>query len=241
MEGRPRKGVWTPATRAALAASFGAAARLRRGRPFHPAGVLFEARLRLHGTPQPWGAPFLDHRMDVYGFARFSRSLGLPPPLPDILGLALRWHQEDATADLLLATTGHTPLGRRLLRPATRWTGMYTSLFPYEVAGRRLVLGALLQRERPLPATFDALVRAADEGPLLLDLAAAAPSGPWRLFGQIELTAPPMTDTDLPTRFNPLLRQVPGLRPAGWLNEVRDAAYEAAQRVPDRQKKIQVR
>jgi hypothetical protein len=34
-------------------------------------------------------------------------------------------------------------------------------------------------------------------------------------------------------RFNPLRHPIPDLRPAGWLNEVRDAAYVAAQRVPD--------
>jgi hypothetical protein len=223
----------TSTVRAGLAATFHTAARLRRGRPFHPSGLLFDARLRLHGTARPWGAAFLDERMDLRGVARFSRSLGTPPPLPDFLGLALRWQQEDATAEVLLATTGHTVLGRRLLRPATRWTGLYTSLFPYEAAGRRLRLGALLQAGQSLPARFDALAAAAEHGSLVLDLVVAAPSGPWRLFGRVELAAPAMTDADLPTRFDPVRHPVPGVRPAGWGNEVRSAAYVAAQRVPD--------
>ncbi|HUR07193.1 MAG TPA: hypothetical protein VM347_31925 [Nonomuraea sp.] len=228
----------TSLVRSGLAAFFNTAARLRRGRPLHPSGLVVDAHLRLHGTPRPWGAPFLDQRMDLRGIARLSRSTGVPPPLPDILGIAVRWQQNDATADLLLATTGHTTLGRRLLRPATRWTGMYTSLFPYQ-ANQRLLLGALLHTSTPLPATFDALARSVEHGPLVLELLVAAPSGPWQLFGQIELTGPAMPDC--PMRFNPLQHPIPGLRPAGWLNEVRGAAYEAAQHVPDQSEKAHSR
>ncbi|MGN9844553.1 hypothetical protein ACTMTI_41145 [Nonomuraea sp. H19] len=224
--------LFTSAVRSGLAATFDAAARLRKGRPLHPSGLVLDAHLRLHGASRTWGAALLDQRANLSGIARLSRSMGIPPPLPDILGLALRWQQDDATADLLLATTGHTTLGRRLLRPATRWTGMYTSLFPYQADDRRLLLGALLRNAKPLPATFDALAQAAEDGPLMLDLVVAAPSGPWQLFGQVELAAPAVSGG--PARFNPIQRPIPGLRPAGWLNEVRGAAYTAAQRVPDR-------
>jgi hypothetical protein len=150
---------YTSAVRSALAATFGTAARLRRGRPFHPSGLIFDAHLRLHGAPNRWGAAFLDQRIDLRGVARLSRSIGVPAPLPDILGLAFRWQDDDATADLLLATTGRTTLGRRLLRPTTQWTGLYTSLFPYQADGRRLLLGALLHTPTPLPAALDAVAR----------------------------------------------------------------------------------
>ncbi|TDE58644.1 hypothetical protein E1295_05270 [Nonomuraea mesophila] len=223
----------TSLVRSGLAVTFGAAARLRRGRPLHPSGLILRARLRLHGTPRPWGARFLDQPLTLQGIARLSRSTGVPPPLPDILGLALRWEQEGETADLLLATTGHTALGRRVLRPSTRWTGMYGSLFPYQVGERRLLLGALLHLPAGLPATIDALARAVEHGPLRAELLAAGPGGPWSLFGQVELSGPAAGDAELPTRFSPLRRPIPGLRPAGWLNEVRDAAYVAAQRTPD--------
>ncbi|QYC42225.1 hypothetical protein Nocox_23105 [Nonomuraea coxensis DSM 45129] len=223
----------TSLTRSGLAAAFGAAARLRHGRPLHPSGLVLDAHLRLHGTPEPWGVPFLDRRMDLRGIARLSRSVGVPPPLPDILGLALRWRQDDTTADLLLATTGRTPLGRRLLRPATRWTGLYSSLFPYGAGERRVLLGALLHTPVRLPATVDALAQVVEHGPLVVALLAAAPSGPWRPFGQVRLSAPASTDAEHPTRFNPLRHPIPGLPPASWLNEVRDAAYVSAQQVPD--------
>ncbi|MEV0146872.1 MULTISPECIES: hypothetical protein [unclassified Nonomuraea] len=141
-------------TGAALAAGFRLAAGLRGGRPLHPHGLLFDAELHLHGdAARTWGSPFLDERLELRGIARLSRSAGLPPPLPDILGIALRWRQADADAELLLATTGRTTLGRRLLRPATRWApGLYGSLFPYEArgarddGGRRVLLGALPAR-----------------------------------------------------------------------------------------------
>ncbi|WP_049563192.1 hypothetical protein [Nonomuraea sp. SBT364] len=222
----------TSVVRSGLAATFDLAARLRRGRPLHPAGLVLDARLRLHGTGREWGADFLDRRMDLAGIARLSRSVGLPPPVPDILGIALRWEQAAATPELLLAGTGHTVLGRRLLRPATAWApGVYGSLFPYEVGGRRVLLGALPRAGRRLPARFDVLADAVVGGPLLFDLLVAAPSGPWRVFGQVELTGPARTDAERPTRFNPVRHPIPGLRPAGWLSDVRGAAYVGAQRV----------
>ncbi|MET8987305.1 hypothetical protein ABZW49_17815 [Nonomuraea wenchangensis] len=224
---------WTSLTRSGLAAAFGAAARLRHGRPVHASGLVLDAHLCLHGTPEPWGVPFLDQRMDLPGIARLSRSVGVPPPLPDILGLALRWDQDDTSADLLLATSGRTALGRRLLRPATRWTGLYSSLFPYQAGERRVLLGALLHTPVRLPATLDALAQVVEHGPLTVALLAAAPSGPWRPFGQVRLSAPVLTDADLPTRFNPLRHPIAGLPPASWLNDVRDAAYASAQQVPD--------
>ncbi|PRX66807.1 hypothetical protein B0I32_105247 [Nonomuraea fuscirosea] len=224
----------TSLARSALAAAFGTAARLRHGRPLHPSGLVLDARLRLHGAPRPWGTPFLDQAMELRGVARLSRSVGVPAPLPDILGVALRWEQQDDTvADLLLASTGRNRISRRVLRPAARWTGMYSSLFPYQAGERRLLLGALLHTPASLPATFDALALAVEFDPVVLELLVAAPAGPWRLFGQVRLSAPARTDAERPMRFDPLQHPIRGLRPAGWLNEVRGAAYTAAQRVPD--------
>lgn len=232
-------GPLTTAAAGAFAAVFNIAARLRRGRPLHPAGLLFHAELRTHGTALSWGNPFLDQPMTLHGTARLSRAAGLPPPLPDILGIALRWQQAGASPELLLATTGHTVLGRRLLRPTTRWApGLYSTLFSYAVGpsaadGRRVLLAALPRTERPLPARLDALAHAVDEAPLPLDLLVAAPAGPWHIFGQVTLTAPAMPDAAVPARFNPTRHPIPGLRPAGRLHEVRGPAYAAAQRVPD--------
>ncbi|MFB9709065.1 hypothetical protein ACWDTT_32950 [Streptosporangium sandarakinum] len=255
----------TSAARAVLAAVFGTAARIRRGRPLHPVGLLFDAALHLHGAPSLWGAAFLDEAMELRGIARLSRSAGLPYPSPDVLGLAVRWPHpspdgtaaaEDragaegtgrgataasdaeaapgATAELLLATTGRTVPGRRLLRPAVRWApGLYGSLLPYGAGGDRVLLGAVARRSWASPARLGALARVAAARPLVFDLVVASPTGPWERFGVLELTGPAHTDADEPVRFDPLRHPIPGLEPAGWIQRVREGAYAAAQRVPD--------
>lgn len=232
----------TSVVSAGFAAAFGAAARLRRGRPLHPAGLVLNATLSLHGTPRSRGAAFLDEPMDLRGVARLSRSIGLPSPSPDILGLAVRWQQPAAgttgaevIAELLLATTGHTVLGRRLLRPATRWApGMYGSLFPYAAGSGRVLLGAVARRPWALPADLDGLARAVEERPLLFTLVVASPFGSWERFGVLELAGPAQQDAAAPMRFNPIRHPIPGLRPAGWLQQVREPAYTAAQRTSHR-------
>ncbi|WP_433259288.1 hypothetical protein ACQPYK_49745 (plasmid) [Streptosporangium sp. CA-135522] len=160
--------------------------------------------------------------------------MGLPHPLPDILGLAIRWRPPgtDDVADLLLATTGHTALGRRMLMPTTTWAGMYSSLFPYETSRGRLLLGAVTRPPWAVEANLDALAYAVAVQPLLFDLAVASPGGAWQKFGRLTLTGPARPDFAEPMRFDPVRHPIPGLQPAGWLHQVRGPAYAAAQRVP---------
>ncbi|QKG21834.1 DUF1990 family protein [Actinomadura verrucosospora] len=217
---------------AALARAFTAAARARGGRPLHPHGLVFDATLRLSGTSRFWGVPLLDDAAELRGVARLSRSIGLPSPFPDVLGLALRWRQpeedgEPATAELLLATTGHGRLGRHLLRPANRWgPGFYGSLLPYAAGDRRVLLGAVARRAVPADP-------AAADGPITMDLVVAAGLGPWERFGELLLTGPVRTDDREPLRFDPVRHPVPGLRPAGALQQMRGRAYDAVQHVDE--------
>ncbi|MEU9018382.1 DUF1990 family protein [Actinomadura sp. NPDC048394] len=216
---------------AALARTFTALAKARGGRPLHPRGVVLDAVLRLSGTSRFWGVPLLDDAVELRGLARLSRSIGLPAPYPDVLGLALRWRQpsedgDPATAELLLATTGHGRAGRHLLRPANHWgPGFYGSLLPYTAGDRYVLLGAFARRA--VPADPAALARAAGEGPITLDLVVATGLGPWERFGELVLTGPARTDDREPVRFNPVRHPIPGLRPAGPLQQVRGRAYDA--------------
>ena len=74
---------------------------------------------------------------------RASKSIGLPGRFPDLLGLALRISAgNDGLIDVLLASTGRRGLAHMALLPSGNWWGRpYSTLLPYVVDGRRLVLG----------------------------------------------------------------------------------------------------
>jgi hypothetical protein len=229
-DARFRPAFVTDVLTAVLTGVFRLAARLRGGRPLCPTGLVLDATLRLHGTPRPWGAALLDDRIDLRGTARLSRSIGLPHPLPDVLGLALRWWQpgEAIPAELLLATTGHTVLSRHLLRPRTRWSpAFYGSLLPYEAGDRRIMLGAVATRTPAIAAVDSALARAVDERPIRMELVMTTEFGPWERFGELILTGPARRDDTEPMRFDPARHPIPGLRPAGLLQQMRGPAYAA--------------
>src|SRR3712207_9438864 len=72
---------------------FAALSFLRAGKAFHPKGVAHEAIVVLSGAADaPPG--FLANRAEHEAIVRFSRAIGLPRPLPDLLGLSLRRSEE---------------------------------------------------------------------------------------------------------------------------------------------------
>jgi hypothetical protein len=76
---------------AVLAAAFRLLARLRRGRALHPLGVGYHARLEITPGAGRWaGARLLVPGARYDAVVRFSRGGGLPEPLPDALGVAVR-------------------------------------------------------------------------------------------------------------------------------------------------------
>src|SRR6476661_10111092 len=93
---------------AALAGATRVLSALRRpAKPLHPLGTVLTGVLRRHGGAEPSGVPWLDETGEDAVLVRLSRAVGLPAPLPDIFGLALRMSTADGRpADLLLATTG---------------------------------------------------------------------------------------------------------------------------------------
>lgn len=236
----------TEGVTAVFARSFALAARLR-DRPLHPRGLVFDATLVLDGTSRYWGVPFLDDHdhTELQAEVRLSRAMGLPPPLPDLLGLALRWRQPpgdepetaesaETVAELLLATTGHTPIGRHLLWPATRWSpAFYGSLLAYRAGDRRLLLGAVTRHGQSVPPGLTALARSVDERPLLLDLLVATEFGRWERFGELRIAGPARGDSES-MRFNPARNPIPGLTPAGLFQQVRGPTYAAVQHVARR-------
>jgi hypothetical protein len=75
---------------------------------------------------------------------RFSRGAGLPEPLPDALGVAVKLpdvHGPGADQDLLLSRSVDRPLLRRLLFPARSFLrGAFSTALPYDLDGERVVV-----------------------------------------------------------------------------------------------------
>src|SRR3954447_13162122 len=105
-------------------------------KPLHPRGTVRHATLHRNGVEPPSGVVFLDTVATDEVLVRESRAAGLPRPLPDIHGVALRVPNPDGThGDVLCATTGFGWLTRFLLTPTrTTYGRPMTTLLPYETA-----------------------------------------------------------------------------------------------------------
>ena len=117
-----RKGILGEAAGLSIGAVLAALAVVRRGKAFHPDGVVYDARLAIAGDPTaPQAAELLSRQGEHFAIARFSRAVGLPRPIPDLLGMSLRvpgaygsgWHQ-----DFLLVTSADYPLLHHIFLPA---------------------------------------------------------------------------------------------------------------------------
>jgi hypothetical protein len=195
-----------------VGAVLAALARWRRQRPMHPRGVVFSGVLTRHGSARPWGVAWLDEpgRDDVV--VRLSRGFGVPPPLPDLIGLAVRVPGDgDGRVDLLLSSSGAGPLGRLLVLPRLRSSVVHGSVMAYRSDAGSLRLAAF-----PL----------GDDG-RTFGLAAAHGSGPWRRFARLDLVGPARPD-DPDLRFDAVGQAPPGLVPDGPMARFRAPAYAAA-------------
>jgi hypothetical protein len=226
-----------------VAAGFYTLAALRRRRSLHPTGVGYQGRLRVpdERPPRP-GVPLFQAGATHPVLVRFSRGAGLPEPLPDALGVAIKLpgaHGPGVDQDLLLTSSTDRPLLRRLLFPARSFVrGAFSTALPYDLGSERVVL--LL-----VPAPINAGRSAGGGGrrPVggLAELRAVAANGlefelrTARSFGRSQPLATVTVDAPLPAdqteglRFNPWTTG-PGIHPSGWLNLLRDAAYQASQR-----------
>jgi hypothetical protein len=220
----------------ATAAGFRLASRLRGSKAFHPAGVVHEAVVEIAGGEDaPPGVGILATPARHQALIRFSRGAGLPAPLPDVMGMAIRLpdvHGPGRHQDLLLVTSGDGPVLHHLLVPAPGFLSLpYSSLLPYRAADRGLfVVGATVrERHRPAPGSdeYDGLARAAATGEPAFDLAVAGLGGRLRPVGTITLGSR-LDRAANALRFNPF-NTGGGLQPSGFLHRLRDAAYPGSQ------------
>lgn len=197
----------------ALAGATRAVAAVRTaGKPLHPRGRVVMGRLRRTGAEPPTGVAWLDETGDDEVLVRWSRAVGLPSPLPDIHGLALRVPRDDGGhGDLLFATTGLGRLTRFVLTASgTPYGRPLTTLLPYRTAHGPLLLAAV------------------GTGEGRFEIACASPSGPWRHVAHLDLSDTEGPDPEI--SFDPVRNTVPGLAAYDLVRRLREPSYRTARR-----------
>jgi hypothetical protein len=211
-------------------------ARARGGKAVHPHGVAYDGRLVVEGSAAaPAGSRLLATPGEWPVVVRFSRSVGLPRPLPDLLGMSIRVldaYGEGRHQDFLLISSAEPPVTRHLFLPARDvQERLYSSSLPYRAGDRTFLLGVRPEPSSPRPSggdEFDRLERAARTGSLAFELVVASWTGPFARLGALHVGARLPPDLDA-LRFNPFTTGG-GLEPAGELNRWRRAAYPLSQR-----------
>jgi hypothetical protein len=208
-----------------VGAPLGALARWRGGKPMHPRGAVFDAVLDRHGGPD-WGVPWLAATAREAAVARLSRGAGLPAPLPDLLGLAIRLPAGDEPVDLLLTTTGRRALTRLVPVPRRDAGAFYSSIMGYRSDAGTVRLAAVAEAD-DVPSDPEPLARDVDRGDLRFTVLTARGLGAWQPFGCLTLTrAVPELDPDV--RFDAVQHPPPGLLPDGPMARFRAPAYARA-------------
>lgn len=188
--------------RAAFATTLGVGTALRGARVFHPHGVTRTATLTVSPT-RTWGARLLDEPGSHEGLARLSRAVGLPQPLPDVDGFALRLPGlglHGGPLDLLVNSAWRYAFVPSLLTPT------WSAVLPHRTGtGRLVLLGA----------------RPHEDGFTLL---AAEPLGAWQPWAELALGAPLEGEK---IRFEPTLGAA-DLKPVALFRSLRAWSYEAS-------------
>ena len=205
----------------ATARAFAWASGLRNDRVFHPRGTSFAATAHLAEE----AVGLLADRSELEAYVRVSRGIGLPHPLPDFNGIAIRLldaHGEGHDQDLLLVSAPRLPVVRHLLLPVPllNWSGT-SSILPY-----RTPHGMVVFATSPLEAaTVSGL---GGSLPTELTLLMAAPLGEWRRVAQLTVREELDEASGDALRFDPW-HTGPDLLPAGLPNRLRLPAYAASQ------------
>ena len=212
---------------------------VRGPRPIHPRGVKLDGVATWTGASQS-GVTWIDDAPPIPQrvIARVSRSIGVPAPLPDIIGLALRFETEDGPADLEFASTGAGVPGRYLLRlhgsPSRAHLG---TLLPYVGSQGPILLAARTITPDDLPGDIPALARRLATDVWRLRLFVATPRGRWHPFAELELRAA-RDGADTSLRFDAGRRLLPGAGVPRWVHAVRQPSYDVVQRSTSRADRV---
>ena len=219
----------------AVSGVLAAVAAVRRGKAVHPHGAVHRATLRVSGDPAaPRAALLLSQPGEHEAIVRFSRSVGLPRPLPDLLGMSIRVldaYGAGRHQDLLLVTSVDLPLLHHLFVPAGDVQDrVYSSSLPFCAGSERFLVGAMPRSDSPRPQggdELDRLARAAATGELRFDLAVAPLEGRFRPIAELHVGERLAPELDA-LRFNPF-NCGGGMTPTGVFNRWRAGAYPLSQ------------
>ncbi|RUQ99105.1 hypothetical protein [Labedella endophytica] len=216
----------------------------RAPRPIHPAGLVLDGRIEPLDAPgfERSGIDWIDGTPSGPVEARLSRGIGVPVPVPDIWGLAFRQRSERAateggagvatrSGDVLLASLLGSGRRARFV-PMVRlspWGAVFGTVMPYRSATGAVLVGARTISGAPASATPTGQARELGRRPWVLELLWATPSGPWRPFATLSLSAPAGEAVDrADLRFDPVLAPPSGARTYEWTRALREPAYRRA-------------
>jgi hypothetical protein len=222
-----------PGASSAVRLTFGALARLRGDRALHPDGIVLGGAFR--SVSFDTGAALFEQDEERPVLVRLSRGAGVPQPMPDVLGCAVRVpdaYGDDVPQDFALASSAEGPLTRHILLPARDFLrAFYSSILPYRVGGETALIGARVDGANGVSGDrLEALRSATARGTALeVRMFAATRLGRWREVATVTLHRV-VDDADArELRFNPW-NCGGGIEPIGALNALRDPAYRASQR-----------
>jgi hypothetical protein len=229
-----RAGVPGPIAKPA-AAVFRGLSTLRQARAFHPDGVVFEATVEIDRPPTELAdVPLLGRRGSHPAVVRLSRALGLPRPVPDIHGFAVRLvdaHGPERHQDFLTVTSLDGPIAHHLLLPTGGFFSLpFSTLLPYRMGDEIRLVGASSMTE-PVDdgESLGQLLATAEDRRVRFELALASLLGSWSPIGVVSLGARVAQEQAERLRFNP--RNTGGnIRPTGPFMGLRESAYRESQR-----------
>jgi hypothetical protein len=191
----------------------------------HPRGVVLDAVLERTGAVADWGVPWLTGPARDSAVVRLSRGAGLPAPLPDVLGLAVRLLGGERPVDLLLSSAGRGRWTRFLPLPRVDAGVPYSTIMGYRSVAGTLRLAAV--PERPERLGSDPGPVAAGAPGAVFRLLVARGGGEWVPFARLELSGR-AGELDPDVRFDAVRNPPPGLLADGAMARFRAPAYAAA-------------
>ncbi|HZG92289.1 MAG TPA: bifunctional 3-(3-hydroxy-phenyl)propionate/3-hydroxycinnamic acid hydroxylase [Pseudonocardia sp.] len=228
--------------------AFAVVARARGAHALHAVGVVLDARLTL--DPASATAAALGGPATRPAVVRASKSIGTPGGAPDLLGMALRVpvgapaaappagpatgeppfpRPDSGVFDVLMASSGRDGYAHLALVPSARWWRPYSTLLPYVLDGRLVVLGLDIAAA-PVqvggdPADVAAAVR---RGPVTFTVTEMPLGGSRRAVGELVLES--VRADGPPVTFDPILNRLPRLHPVRLLAALREWAYTGSRR-----------